>query len=904
MRSLIDVVARLVALTALLLLASTARAQMSDGPCRTWWPGFRQLGFDGRVRALCVHRPHGSGAAELYAGGEFTMNSDTAAAGVARWNGTSWSNLGSGIPGVVLSLCEHDDGSGVKLYAGGLFQVAGGTQAFSIASWDGDHWSAVGGGLSGNVHALCSFDDGTGPALYAGGEFTVPGDPSGARIARWDGVHWSVLGGGTDSIVWALAVHDDGAGPKLYAAGSFSSAGSVSAQKIACWSGSAWQALGSGLDASAYALASHGGELWVGGDFGFAGGVSVSYVARWDGAHFHPGGTLNARVWRLASLDLGGGPTLYAGGDFYSQVRRFDGTNWVPLTAAPVYVAHDAFAAFDSGSGLELIVARTSTGSVQSTGREVARQTGTWWYPLGTYRRRENPVVDVATWQDPQTGRPLLFVTDRDGSLSDCVQSWDGVVWRSYFGVGHPFSDVIRLLSVARDAQGEALFVGGLFTRLGSVDVRSIARFDGVNLTPMGGGLFTDTSPSTGVYDVESFDSGSGPEVHAAGDFQQSSLGGVPYAVPYVGRWNGSSWSALPGGPNRIVRSLCVFDSGTGARLYAAGDFDQLGGNPSTPVAAWDGVNWSSVGAPGSFPYNGPVKGLVVHDDGSGPALYALASDSSFQFRHLVRWRDPVWEIVVPQIGSGTASITDVVSWDDGSGGGARLYFSLENASQAESVSCWTGTRLQSVAGGVNSKALALGVFPSASGGSDLFVGGEFGSAGSPPVDSWGLARFIGCGPISSFCAGDGQDANVTTPCPCANFGAPGHGCAWSNNPSGAWLTTTGTQNPDSLVLHATGMPASTGATVFWKGSALVPQATPWGDGLRCIDGSLVRLGTKTNVSGAAQYPEGANASISLRGQTPVGSGAVGYYQTTFRNAASYCTPATHNATNAVRVVW
>src|SRR5262249_48884933 len=28
------------------------------------------------------------------------------------------------------------------------------------------------------------------------------------------------------------------------------------------------------------------------------------------------------------------------------------------------------------------------------------------------------------------------------------------------------------------------------------------------------------------------------------------------------------------------------------------------------------------------------------------------------------------------------------------------------------------------------------------------------------------------------FCFGDGLDPNVTTPCPCANFGAAGHGCA------------------------------------------------------------------------------------------------------------------------------
>lgn len=49
--------------------------------------------------------------------------------------------------------------------------VAGGVPASRIAKWDGASWSALGSGLNRfeGARSLAVFDDGTGPALYAGG---------------------------------------------------------------------------------------------------------------------------------------------------------------------------------------------------------------------------------------------------------------------------------------------------------------------------------------------------------------------------------------------------------------------------------------------------------------------------------------------------------------------------------------------------------------------------------------------------------------------------------------------------------------------------------------------------------------------------------------------------------------
>ena len=103
------------------------------------------------------------------AGGQFTSAGGLAANYVARWDGATWSSLGTGTNHHVYVLKEFDAGSGPALYTGGLFTTAGGVSANHVARWDGASWSALGSGLSETVQDLTVYDDGGGPALYAGG---------------------------------------------------------------------------------------------------------------------------------------------------------------------------------------------------------------------------------------------------------------------------------------------------------------------------------------------------------------------------------------------------------------------------------------------------------------------------------------------------------------------------------------------------------------------------------------------------------------------------------------------------------------------------------------------------------------------------------------------------------------
>lgn len=81
-------------------------------------------GANGEVSAAVV-----DGSGNLYIGGEFTIVGDVFANNIAKWNGSSWSALGSGMDGSVQALAV----SGSDLYAGGDFLTVGGKVSGYIA---------------------------------------------------------------------------------------------------------------------------------------------------------------------------------------------------------------------------------------------------------------------------------------------------------------------------------------------------------------------------------------------------------------------------------------------------------------------------------------------------------------------------------------------------------------------------------------------------------------------------------------------------------------------------------------------------------------------------------------------------------------------------------------------------
>jgi hypothetical protein len=213
------------------------------------------------------------------------------------------------------------------------------------------------------------------------------------------------------------------------------------------------------------------------------------------------------------------------------------------------------------------------------------------------------------------------------------------------------------------------------------------------------------------------------------------------------------------------------------------------------------------------------------------------------------------------------------------------------------------------IVGGAWTGTLALGTTHArhavtVSAGTDIVVTVE--RTASPPVNfaALGGLQIVQLSTSgSAFCSGDGVDAAVTTDCPCHNFGLALHGCANSANPVGASLWGSGATAADDVVLRAAGMPATVLSLCF-QGDGLQDQ--PYGDGILCVGGNLVRLRQHVSSGGASMFPDANDPwSLSLRGGVTPGSGALRFYQAYYRNASTlFCPPATFNATNAWQITW
>jgi Tol biopolymer transport system component len=155
--------------------------------------------------------------------------------------------------------------------------------------------------------------------------------------------------------------------------------------------------------------------------------------------------------------------------------------------------------------------------------------------------------------------------------------------------------------------------------------------------------------------------------------------------------------------------------------------------------------------------------------------------------------------------------------------------------------------------------------------------------------------------PYSSFCWGDG----TATACPCANSGASGRGCASSVDAFGAVLSAQGTASvsADTLTLVCGGTTSS--LVIYFQGTLQQNggQGVVLGDGLRCIGGTLLRLGPESAMGGSSQYPQGSDLPISVKGLVPA-AGGTRTYQAWYRDPAAFCTPLTYNLSNGADVSW
>ncbi len=122
---------------------------------------------------------------DLFVGGGFASAGQSGAGRLARWDGTAWYSMGTltAAPGFLLSveaLTVFRD----QLVVGGNFIGIGGLAAAGLAGWNGSNWSTLGtGGPTYAPQAFCVLDG----HLIVGGFASVPG-----HVGRWDGKTWEI----------------------------------------------------------------------------------------------------------------------------------------------------------------------------------------------------------------------------------------------------------------------------------------------------------------------------------------------------------------------------------------------------------------------------------------------------------------------------------------------------------------------------------------------------------------------------------------------------------------------------------------------------------------------------------------------------------------------------------------
>jgi len=240
---------------------------------------------------------------DVYFGGWFATIGGVSASRIAKYNGTTFTALGTGIStgSAVFAIAQY----GGNIYAGGYFTAAGGVAASNIAMWNPgtSTWSALGTGTSGAggcgsapgcVRALCVY----GGELYATGDFTSAGGVANtAGIAKWNGAAWSAVSTGLTKgacntyPTYGRALYVWGA--NLYVGGDFTGAGGVAnTQQIAKWDGTNFTSIantgtasgGGAIIGPVYAITAYNGKLVLCGTFSRANGQAIYRIAQWDGA--------------------------------------------------------------------------------------------------------------------------------------------------------------------------------------------------------------------------------------------------------------------------------------------------------------------------------------------------------------------------------------------------------------------------------------------------------------------------------------------------------------------------------------------------------------------------------------------------------------------------------------------
>lgn len=189
------------------------------------------------------------------------------------------------------------------------------------------------------------------------------------------------------------------------------------------------------------------------------------------------------------------------------------------------------------------------------------------------------------------------------------------------------------------------------------------------------------------------FDDGTGPKVYVGGGF---SVAGTSRTAG-LACWTGTGWQSVPvpaedSTAAKGINDLCVFDDGTGPRLFVAGRYEV--GSEILGVMAWDGSSWETFAISGFSP-RGPINVARLLSDGS--SLYAAGVFRDIDgvvSQNIARYEAGRWH---PMGTSSNVETVRALAISDAQGT-RRLYVGLA-ASGGETVRWWSGSGWVAVPG-------------------------------------------------------------------------------------------------------------------------------------------------------------------------------------------------------------
>lgn len=530
----------------------------------------------------------------LYIIGSFTTINGITVKGVARWDGTTWHALGTGVDisaGSTNPMCMATIGTNV--YIGGAFSSVSGVPTNMVAKWNGVSWSAIGSGLTGSGIPQCMISKGNN--LYVGGYFTSSGATTLNNIAKWNGTTWSALGAGFDGTVTDIKFN----GNDLYASGGFTQSGSTPMNNVARWNGTAWISVGDPLNISVYAMTFSPNVSMVGGISSSLTNLSFNNVALLKGNDWEV--TSNGVDSTVECLFNDNG-VIYAGGVFSragglaaSRIAKWDGVKWDSLNNDIVFGTVRAIEKI----GNTLYVGGTNLVLKDSiVGHHLLKWDGNTWSMVGA--DVDYDVFALATY-----GNNLYiggtFAT-AGGITVNNIAYWDGT---SFHSMGSGTNNTVRTLKV--DAAGN-VYAGGNFTICGGTTVNRIAKWNGSSWSAMASGVnqFVTSigiSPSNDIYIGGQFDIGVNGNL-----------------INHVAKWNGTAWVSLGQGLN-ISATVYDFEFDCN-NVYIGGAFSKAGTDSIFNIAQWNGSSWSALGS-GTSPKYPTGTGAIMTLAKNGNQLFA-----------------------------------------------------------------------------------------------------------------------------------------------------------------------------------------------------------------------------------------------------------------------------------------